>query len=140
MFIMWSVGEISVFLYNSTCCYINIKCLAWVFCLAWCVFQFPLQPLELTRFSHLKLQKVCRPVLDMKKGVGEGWQGKQCLQSPKGNYLCTKMSLAGAGIGTNHSTENCFMLRNGISPTGAVLTDGISKINGATGLPVVLGL
>lgn len=103
-------------------------------------FPVSTSALELTCSSHLKLQKVCTPVLDMKKEVGEGWQGKQCLQSPKGNYLCTKMSLAGAQIGTNHSTEICFMLRNGISPTGAVLTDGISKINGATALPVVLGL
>lgn len=76
-----------------------------------------------------------------RKGVGENWQGEQCLSSPKDNYLCTKMPLAGAQFGTrDQSTEKCFMLRDGISPTSVLLTDGISKVNGATALPLVPGL
>lgn len=53
-------------------------------------FLVSIQALELACFHTWGSQKVCRSVLDTREGAGDGWQGKWCFQSPKGNYLCNQ--------------------------------------------------
>lgn len=66
------------------------KCLAWIFYLVWFIFSFPFRPWNWPGFHTWGSQKVCRSVLDTRKGAGDSWQEKGCLLSPKGNYLCNQ--------------------------------------------------
>lgn len=113
MLVTQSLGEASDFLDSSTCCYICTKCLAWRFYLAWFVFQFPLQALELAWVSHLRLTKGLQ-IGAKHEGRGQEMAARESDASRVQRVIIyvPKMSLAGPVSGTtDQSTESCFMLR-----------------------------